>query len=249
MSSVAAVPATRPIYGAKELKVYIQKNTYRSFMIALGLILLLIIISFVINYFQQRNLALKTSIPVVKIKAMDLPPPPSDDAPPPPPPSQQVVAPTVAGTPIPVPETMLTPDMKEFAALDEMKSAPAVATEGPVSTEVQIDAGTQVVKEAEPAPDEFIPVEKEPATDMTELQKRVVYPQMAIKQNIEGKVVIRVLVGKDGKPRKYIIDQSVSTSLDEAAAKTVMSSVFTPAIQNNTPVDCWVSIPVIFKLR
>lgn len=248
MSTSAVVEAPRSPYGAKELKDWIGKNTWRSFIISLSLLLLFALVSFVYNYLKQRSLALKTAIPVVKINLSDLPPPPSADAPPPPPPGT-VTAPTVAGTPIPVPETMLNPDMKEFANVDDLKSAPSVVTDGTGNIEVAIDAGTQVVREAEPAPDDFIPVEKEPSTDLGEVQRKLVYPPMAIKQGLEGKVLVRVLVGKDGRPRRSLIDQSVATSLDEAATRAVMSSIFTPAIQNNTPVDCWVTIPVVFKLR
>ncbi|MFM8473660.1 MAG: energy transducer TonB [Candidatus Kapaibacterium sp.] len=248
MSNTVAMDALRAPYGAKELKEWIGKNTWRSFIIALSLLLLFALASFIYNYLKQRSLALKTAIPVVKINLSDLPPPPSADAPPPPPPGT-VSAPTVAGTPIPVPETMLNPDMKEFANVDDLKSAPSIGTEGTGNIEVAIDAGTQVVREAEPAPDDFIPVEKEPSTDLGEVQRKLVYPPMAVKQGLEGKVLVRVLVGKDGKPRRSIIDQSVATSLDEAATRAVMSSYFTPAIQNNTPVDCWVTIPVVFKLR
>ena len=129
-----------------------------------------------------------------------------------------------------------------------MKSSSAVS-DGTGTIEAVIDQGTQVVREAEPAPDDFVPVEQEPYTDLGEVQRKLVYPPMAVKQGLEGKVLIRVLVGKDGRPRRSLIDQSVATSLDEAATKAVMSSVFTPAIQNNTPVDCWVTIPVVFKLR
>ncbi len=244
-----ALQAQRPVYGAKELKLIIKRNTMRSFIIALLSILLLILIYFVVNYFQQASIGLKKQIVVTKINLSDLPPPPQADAPPPPPPSAQVASPTVAGTPIPVPETMLTPDTKEFANVDELKTAPAIPTEGTGSTEVVIDQGAQVTKEVEPAPDDFIPVEKDAVTDMNDLQKRVVYPPQAIKQNIEGKVLVRVLIGKDGRPKRCIIDQSVNSSLDEAAKKAVMSSIFTPAIQNGAPVEEWVSVPVNFTLR
>ncbi len=243
------MPAPRPIYGAKELKVTIQKNTWRSFIITLVSILLLILIAFVVNYFRQQAIGLKKQIVVTKINLSDLPPPPQADAPPPPPPNASVSTPTVAGTPVPVPETMLTPDMKEFANVDELKTAPAIATEGTGATEVVIDEGSNVVREAEPAPDDFVAVEKEAVTDLVDLQKRVVYPPQAIKQSLEGKVLIRVLVGKDGRPKRSIIDQSVATSLDEAASRAVMSSVFTPAIQNGAPVEMWITVPVNFKLR
>ncbi len=251
MSDALAVQIPqRPVYGAKELKEIIKRNTMRSFVITLAAILLLLLIFFVVNYIRNQSIALKKPIVVTKVNLSDLPPPPQADAPPPPPPTASVSTPTVAGTPVPVPETMLTPDTKEFANVDELKSAPAIATEGPGGpTEVVIDQGAQVVKEAEPAPDDFVAVEKDAVTDLGDLQRRVVYPPQAIKQNLEGKVLIRVLVGKDGRPKRSLIDQSVAPSLDEAATRAVMQSVFTPAIQNGAPVEEWITVPVNFKLR
>ena len=72
---------------------------------------------------------------------------------------------------------------------------------------------------------------------------------MARKAGIEGKVIVRVLVGKDGKPMKSVVQNSDSQMLDQAAKDAVMKSVFTPAIQNGQPITCWVSIPITFKLR
>ncbi|MBL7993460.1 MAG: energy transducer TonB, partial [Candidatus Kapabacteria bacterium] len=46
-----------------------------------------------------------------------------------------------------------------------------------------------------------------------------------------------------------IVESTDSDLLNDAAIKAVMSSVFTPAIQNNQPIDCWVSIPIVFRLR
>ena len=94
----------------------------------------------------------------------------------------------------------------------------------------------------------FIPVEKEPYIDIKELQKRVIYPDLAKRARIEGKVNVRVLVGKNGIPRKHIIESSDSDLLNDAAVRVVMNSVFTPAIQNNQPIELWISLPVIFRL-
>jgi protein TonB len=81
------------------------------------------------------------------------------------------------------------------------------------------------------------------------LQKSIEYPEMARKAGIEGQVIVRVLVGKDGKPKKAVVQYTDSKMLDKAAVKAVMKQVFTPAIQNGRAITCWVSIPIKFKLR
>jgi protein TonB len=103
--------------------------------------------------------------------------------------------------------------------------------------------------EEEPAIDELIAVEKEPQVDIVALQKSIEYPEMARKAGIEGQVIVRVLVGKDGKPKKAVVQYTDSKMLDKAAVKAVMKQVFTPAIQNGRAITCWVSIPIKFKLR
>ncbi|MBL7999426.1 MAG: energy transducer TonB [Candidatus Kapabacteria bacterium] len=246
---------------AKELKEWIGKFTYRAFAIATGVLILFFLFFWVYNYFVERSLALKKNIPVVKLKLTDLPPPPSnapDVAPPPPPSNVQAASgpAAVAGNPVPVPETMLAPDAKDFANVNEIARATSTGGDGtdnggfaPGDGVGVIDNSAQVTKEEEPDPGEFVAVEKEPAVDIADVQRRVVYPEMAKRAGIEGTVSVRVLVGKNGKPIKYIIDQAVSDALDQAAAKAVMECVFTPAIQNGSPIDCWVNVPVKFKLR
>jgi len=73
--------------------------------------------------------------------------------------------------------------------------------------------------------------------------------ELARKAGIEGQVIVRVLVGKDGKPKKAVVQYTDSKMLDKAAVKAVMKQVFTPAIQNGRAITCWVSIPIKFKLR
>jgi TonB family protein len=117
---------------------------------------------------------------------------------------------------------------------------------GLASDEVKIE-----VRDEEVVPDmyEFIPVEKEPYIDIKDLQRRVEYPEIARRANVQGKVLVRVLVGKNGVPVKSIVESSDSDLLDSAATRAIMKSVFTPALQNSQPVTCWVSIPVVFLMR
>lgn len=193
---------------------------------------------------------------IAKIVLSRLPPPPTNDpaAVAPPPPVVESHGPAArAGTPVPVPDALVAPDVKDFANIDQISRASAKGGDGTdagilglASDEIKVE-----VRDNEDAPDmyEFVPVEKEPYIDIKDLQSRVVYPDMARRANIQGKVLVRVLVGKNGIPIKCSIESSDSDLLDPAATKAIMKSVFTPALQNSQPVTCWVSIPVMFIIR
>lgn len=246
-------------YGAYELKEWIRRYTYRAFLIAVGLLLFLFLAFFVYNYFHQRALALKPKIPVVRIKLSDLPPPPTNQPEvAPPPPTNLAIAggpPTVAGNPVPVPETLLSPDAKDFANVEDVARATSKGGEGidmggfGIGEGTIIAPDTRVQKEEEPDPDEFVFVEKEPSFDYADLQRRVQYPEIARRAGIEGKVIVKVLVGKDGKPKRAFVADSPSDMLNDAALKAVLATTFTPAIQNGNPIDVWVTIPIIFKIK
>jgi protein TonB len=140
--------------------------------------------------------------------------------------------------------------MKDFANVDEVSRASSTGGDGTDQGFLGLAKDVEVeVREDEPSAYDFVPVEKEPYIDIKELQRKVVYPELAKRAGIEGKVNIRVLVGKNGVPKKNLIESTDSELLNDAAVKAVMSSVFTPAIQNNQPIDCWVSIPIVFRLR
>jgi len=96
-------------------------------------------------------------------------------------------------------------------------------------------------------PDNFVALEQEP-TPLQPLQSLVVYPQVAIDSNMQGKVIVRMLVRKDGSVQKVEVDRSVNPILDSAAIQAMMKAKFTPAKQNGQPVKVWYETPIIFKL-
>lgn len=246
-------------YGALELKKFIKKHTVRGFIITAILFLLLIL-----GYFFFSNSggsAMKKVGPTMnKVKLQNLKELDENQVEEIAPPTQMTNSGPAAraGNPVPVPDAQITADMKDFATVEVMSRASSVGGEGVdlggMSQNINFDNENKPkvnveVREVEPAPDAFIAVEKDPATDMGELQKRVVYPEMAKRAGIEGKVIVRVLVGTDGRPRKMIVEYSDNELLNQAAKDAVKQSVFTPGIQNKTPVTVWVSIPIVFKLR
>lgn len=247
-------------YGAPEIKAYIKKFTFRSFLITISLIALLALVYISNTKLSNAGEVAVPMAPIVKLSIQDLPPPPAaEEADIAPPPDQKMIVnsgPAArAGTPVPVPDAQITPDMQDFATMDIMDRASAEGGDGldlgGFSDNIDFNEEVDVeVREEEPAPDEFIPVEKEPGVDLAKLQKMIIYPDLARRAGVEGSVVLRVLVDKDGTVKKSLIEFSENELLNQAAIDAVNKyGKFTPAIQNNEPIMCWVSIPIRFKLR
>ncbi|MBS1912463.1 MAG: energy transducer TonB [Bacteroidetes bacterium] len=249
--------------GATELKEAYNRNMAIAFGVSIafhGILIGLYALFVSIGRADSQKTA-----PVNKINLTNLAPPPAqDNAPPPPPPP--MVPPQLqtggnggvaarAGTPVAVPDALIDPQMKDFAKMTEVSVATPQGGDGTGFntpdgiTNVKVD-GPVSVKETEhvPDPDEFVAVEEDPKWDAADLQRRVKYPEIARKNGIEGTVVVRALVGKDGRVMKTMVDRSDNKALEEAAVDAVTKTPFTPAIQNKQPVTVWVQIPVIFKL-
>jgi protein TonB len=256
-SRIAIVMPAPSSYGAIELKEFIRKYTWKAFFVTVAGMIILLLLYFASVKISEATTNKFKMAPIVKIDITDLPPPPSDAEEVPPPPAEQIIntgPASRAGTPVPVPETEITADLKEFASMEELGRASSEGGDGVdlggFASNIDVDKKVNVdVRESEGDPWEFVAVEKEPYIDLAELQKKIVYPEMARRAGIEGKVVVRVYVGKDGRPTKTIIEASDNELLDNAAKTAIMKSVFTPAIQNGSPVSLWVSIPINFRLR
>lgn len=96
-----------------------------------------------------------------------------------------------------------------------------------------------------PDPDAFIPVEHAPELIA---MAAPAYPELARDAGIEGTVLVRALVGRDGFVHEVRILESVLT-LDDAALAAARDAVFKPALQQDKPVAVWVVIPIEFRLR
>ena len=155
----------------------------------------------------------------------------------------QAVAPPSIGVPEPVPDVQAP--TATIATQTEMSEALA-----PVSMEdlgggtgdsivVEVDIST----ERSPSPEEFVAVEEEP------VRLRIappVYPQVATQAGVEGTVIVRALVGKDGRVKDCIVLDGPEM-LREAAIDCARTAVFKPALLQRKPVEVWVMIPVTFK--
>jgi TonB family protein len=80
------------------------------------------------------------------------------------------------------------------------------------------------------------------------LNKNLRYPDEAVKQNLQGTVIIRFKVSKDGRTSEFTVLRSAYTSLDNEALRVIKASGdWQPAIYGGTPTDTYKSQPIIFK--
>ncbi len=109
--------------------------------------------------------------------------------------------------------------------------------------------GNDVSRGAGPAPPleptrPFVPVDTPPVPIV---MPRPAYPTWAREAGIEGKVLVRVLVGTDGVPRKAVIIAGPK-GLTEGVVDAVLRWRFKPGLANRVPVEVWVEIPITFRL-
>jgi TonB family protein len=241
-------------YGAYELKELSEKLTLKAFAYALGIITVISVLIALISSILKDS---KIEVPKITFGTQYIELLNTRQT------EKTIVIPnfqkqinfgfkSVAGNPVPTPVSELTKVPGDFVTFENL----GFVTSTPGTNEITSNShitflgnNTAPVNDIDIPPDDFIAVEVEPYIDLAELQKRVVYSEMAIRAGVQGKVIVRVLVGKDGKPLKSIVEYSQNELLNESAVKAVMSSIFTPARQNGNPVALWVSIPINFRLR
>ena len=157
----------------------------------------------------------------------------------------QQVAPPSLGIPEPVPDFKAT--TQEFATQDQLAEmlAPTSLSDlgGAGGDSLVIDIPT-AMDGGNPSPDDFVAVEEMPVLIQIPAP---VYPDMARQAEVEGTVMVRALVGKDGKVKNAFVTESVPM-LDDAAVSAAMKAVFKPALQQHKPVAVWVQIPMRFTL-
>jgi TonB family protein len=96
---------------------------------------------------------------------------------------------------------------------------------------------------------EFIFVQQEPEPlNLSEVRERIVYPEAAVEDNVQGTVVARVLIDTAGKYVRHRLVKSVAPDIDAAVEEVLSDLRFTPAIQDGKPVMFWLNLPFPFKL-
>ena len=233
---------TLPVVGERHpLVLEFKKWLYWSNGIALGIFL----IGFGGWWYWTHRTPKEVEAPTVRIvRYTDIGVPPSISKPSAP----QVnlatqVAPPSIGVPEPVPDFMA--QNTTIATQEEMSEALS-----PISMDdMGPNSGDSLVVDLEadgnPSPDEFVAVEEMPVLIQIPAP---VYPEMARSAEVEATVLIRALVGKDGKVADAIVTEG-HPMLNDAAIAAAKKATFKPALQQHRPVAVWVQIPMRFSLH
>ena len=76
------------------------------------------------------------------------------------------------------------------------------------------------------------------------------YPPQAVRQRMEGKVLLKVLVGLDGKPEEITVEKSSGYRvLDQAAIAAVKTWVFNAGQKNGAASRGYALVPIEFNLN
>ena len=82
------------------------------------------------------------------------------------------------------------------------------------------------------------------------LAQHINYPAAAAENDVQGKVIVRFVVGKDGSVSQASVVRSVDPALDREALRAVNSMPkWNPGMNNGQPAAVWFTLPVTFKLQ
>lgn len=87
--------------------------------------------------------------------------------------------------------------------------------------------------------------------DLNKLQTYIKYPTEAKNKEIQGKVIIKVLLDETGKFTKYEIEYSDNELLNEAALNAVKKygKAESPTTLDGKPASSWIYLPIQFRLK
>ncbi len=96
----------------------------------------------------------------------------------------------------------------------------------------------------------FIVVEQPPVLigGIQGVQKAIVYPELALKVGIEGRVVVQFIVDRDGRVVNPVVMRGIGGGCDEEAIRAVKLAKFQPGMQRGRPVSVRYSLPITFKI-
>lgn len=92
-----------------------------------------------------------------------------------------------------------------------------------------------------------------PGATSTEVRVRQMspprYPATAVEQKVAGRVLLKILVGTDGKAKQVLVEKSNPQGVfDEATVNAAKLWTFEPQMRDGRAVEGWIMVPVDFSL-
>src|SRR5690554_834826 len=97
----------------------------------------------------------------------------------------------------------------------------------------------------------FVVVEQPPVLigGIQSVQKRIIYPELALKAGIEGRVVVQFVIDKNGDISDPVVVRGIGGGCDEEAVRALLQAKFKPGYQRGVPVSVRYTIPISFKIN
>ena len=127
----------------------------------------------------------------------------------------------------------------------------AIPATRPLSEFLESNASKFVQSGNAPDDDFFVVVEEMPILigGLASVQSKVLYPEMARRAGIEGRVTVQFIVNENGDVEDPRIIRGIGGGCDEAALAAVSEAKFEPGMQRGRPVRVQYSMPVVFRLN
>jgi protein TonB len=214
----------------KNPKMDLKLKYKRVFEICMILSLAFLIIAF--KFFPKvEKEVVKVDGPQDLVEVEDIEHTKQEQAPPPPP-----------KPPIPI-EAPTDDVLEDIEISDTELDVEAEVTAPPPPPEIE--------EEEDEEPAFFVAVEDmpEPIGGIAKIQSLIVYPEIAKRAGVQGRVFVKAFVDKNGNVHKVELIKGIGAGCDEAALEAVRKTKFKPGMQRGKPVNVQVSIPILFKLQ
>lgn len=214
----------------KNPKFDLKLKYRRTFEISLIVSFIFLIAAFkLFPVFEKSNV--KIEIPQELINVEDIEATKQNEAPPPPP-----------KPPIPI----------EAPSDDVLEDIEIQNTELDINAVVEAPPPPPVVNnDDEVVPDFFIVVEKqpEPIGGMQAIHDKIVYPPIALRAGVQGRVFVNAFVDEKGDVQKVELLKGIGAGCDEEIMRVVKETKFNPGRQRGKPVKVQVSMSFLFTLK
>ena len=156
------------------------------------------------------------------------------------------------------PKPMMKPEPTPAPPVSKEQEPPApVELASATSVTVKPAPVSQTMEEESPTPETSESPDRQAPTAMLTsalpLYKRnpaPKYPRAAKRRGYEGKVILDVLVNRDGKVEALAVSQSSGHAiLDKAAQEAVATWLFSPALRGKERIAMWIKVPIRFDLQ
>ncbi|GAB3240562.1 energy transducer TonB [Hymenobacter seoulensis] len=253
-------------YGAYVIRRVYGKHVTRAVLIAIAIFAVMIAFPLVARMMKKEEVVVDDKmLKVNQLEAPPLdatkpppPPPPPPDAPPPPPPKLSTVkfVPPVIKKDEEVQKQEEIPDQEELKDKVVANETVKGNTDNPADLAgLEPGEGTKAVEEVvETKP--YTYVEQMPVFPggqealLQYIAKNIKYPAMALRNQVEGRVFIKFVVGPDGAVTNVEVQKGIGAGCDEESMRVIKNLPrFTPGKQNGRAVSVYYTVPVTFAIK